>query len=86
MHNAHQWGMGIRGAREAMVHWRPCVEDLAKIGAIPALVVVYVDMANMFGRIEWDAMRECLDAAEYPEIAAWTVAPRATWCHIVSIW
>jgi hypothetical protein len=45
----HQWGVGIPGATEAMVHWRQTVEQLALSGDIPALVAVDVDMVNMFG-------------------------------------
>ena len=66
---AHQWGNGVPGACEAMAHWRGAVEELAQSGAIPALVAVDVDMVNMFGSIEWDAMRAAVSQDAYPEIA-----------------
>ena len=33
-------------------------------------------MINMFGSVEWDAMRAAVDPTEFSEIAAW-----ATWHH-----
>eukprot|EP00969_Alexandrium_andersonii_P144667 6397320-Alexandrium_andersonii.AAC.1 len=69
---AHQWGVGVPGACEAMAHWRGTVEELAVRGAIPAVVALDVDLVNMFGSVEWDAMRSSIDPAEFPEIAAWT--------------
>ena len=70
--NAHQWGVGVPGACEAMVHWRGAVEELATQGAIPALVALDVDLVNMFGSVEWEAMRSAIDATAFPEIATWT--------------
>ena len=57
----HQWGVGIPGAAEAMVHWRTTIEQLALSGDIPPLVAIDVDMVNMFGTAEWPSIRETLE-------------------------
>ena len=56
-----QWGIEMPGGAEALVHRRGLVEELAISGAIEPLVVFDLDLANMFGSIEWPRIREAID-------------------------
>ena len=71
MRSAHQWGIGVPGACEAMSHWRSTVEELILEGTLPALVAADIDLANMFGNCEWPAIRDAINS-EFSEIKAWT--------------
>ena len=55
-----QWGVRVPGGAEALVHRRGCVEELARAGIIPPLVAFDIDCANMFGSIEWEAIRRAM--------------------------
>jgi hypothetical protein len=52
-----QWGVEMPGASEAMVHWRGLMEELAAAAAIPLVVAFDLDLANMYGAIEWPHIR-----------------------------
>ena len=58
------------GGAEALVHWRGLIEELALTGAIEPLVAFDLDLANMFGSIEWPAIRNAI-AKHFPEAEAW---------------
>eukprot|EP00973_Karenia_brevis_P032548 4489848-Karenia_brevis.AAC.1 len=49
------------GGAEALVHWRDTVETLAKAGTIEPLVALDLDLANMYGSIEWPFIRAGLE-------------------------
>ncbi len=68
---AHQWGIGVPGACEGLVHWRGTVEELAIEGVIEPVVAVDVDLVNMFGNAEWPQIRAALQD-DLDEILAWT--------------
>ena len=72
---SHQWGVALPGGVEALVHWRSTIEELARDGAIPALVASDLELKNMFGSIEWSRIRAAVNA-HLPEAAAWT-----QWAH-----
>eukprot|EP00973_Karenia_brevis_P089149 12362792-Karenia_brevis.AAC.1 len=65
----HQWGGAMPGGAEALVHWRSTIEAMALEGSIPALVAFDLDIKNMFGSIEWPAIRVAM-ARHFPEASA----------------
>ena len=71
----HQWGLAMPGGTEACVHWRNTLEELAKAGAIPALVAMDLDCCNMFGSLEWPSIRAAVEK-HFVEISPWTC-----WAH-----
>ena len=60
--SAHEWGVGIPGACEAIGHWRSTVEELIVDSKLPALVAADIDLVNMFGNCVWRAIREAIDS------------------------
>ena len=68
--NYHQWGVAMPGGAEALVHWRSTVEELALSGSIEPLVAFDLDLANMFGTIDWSAIREAVEA-DFSEALSW---------------
>ena len=68
--NYRQWGVAMPGGAEALVHWRSTVEELARSGSTEPLVAFDLDLANMFGTIEWSEIREAV-AADFPEALSW---------------
>ena len=66
----HQWGVAMPGGGEALVHWRSTVEELVRSGVIEPLVGFDLDLANMFGTIDWAAIREAV-SAHFPEALSW---------------
>lgn len=58
--SCRQWGNEMPGGAEAMVHWRGLVEELAIAGVLPPFVAFDLDLANMFGTIEWPKIREAV--------------------------
>ena len=58
-----------------MVRWRNTVETLALRGCTPPMVAFDLDLANMFGSIEWPEIRAAVDR-HFVEASAWV-----TWCH-----
>ena len=55
----HQWGVG---AAEALSHWRGTIEELTTCGALQPMVAADQDLVNMFGNVEWPAIRELMQA------------------------
>jgi hypothetical protein len=62
----NQWGIAMPGGAEALVHWRATVEQAARQGLIPAVVVADIDMENFFNSVEWEAIRESIQK-HFPE-------------------
>jgi hypothetical protein len=56
----HQWGIAMPGGAEALVHWRDTVEQAARQGTIPAVVIADIDMKNFFNTVEWEAIRSSI--------------------------
>ncbi|CAE7187565.1 unnamed protein product [Symbiodinium necroappetens] len=71
----HQWGVETPGGAEALVHWRNTIETLVLRGCTPLMVAFDLDLANMFGGIEWPEIRAAVHR-HFPEAAPWV-----TWCH-----
>ena len=71
MRPAHQWGIGIPGACEAMAHWRGAVEECILSGDLEPAVAIDVDMVNMFGNQEWPDIRDAIQDS-FHELVAWT--------------
>ena len=55
-----QWGVELPGGTEALIHWRGLIEQLCAEGVIEPLVAFDLDLANMFGTIEWPDIREAV--------------------------
>jgi hypothetical protein len=68
---AHQWGVGVPGACEAMGHWRTTVEPLIQDGLLQPMVAADLDLENMFGSVEWDSIRDSINE-ELREVKSWT--------------
>ncbi len=71
LRSMHQWGIGIPGSVEAMVHWRGTVEELVKDGHLQPMVAIDVDLVNMFGNAEWPQIREAINEF-FADISPWT--------------
>ena len=65
-----QWGIEMLGGAEALVHWRELVEEVAVAGGIEPLVAFDLDLANMFGNVEWPQIRSAI-SKYFPEAEAW---------------
>ena len=71
----HQWGVGMPGSAEALSHWRCTIEELIRDGTIEPMLATDLDLVNMFGSVEWPAIRVAL-GEHLPEALPW-----ATWQH-----
>ena len=71
----HQWGVGMPGSAEALSHWRCTIEELIRDGTIEPMLATDLDLVNMFGSVEWPAIRVAL-GEHLPEALPWT-----TWHH-----
>ena len=58
------------GACEACVHWRSTVETLAHADQLPPVVIFDLDLANMFGTLEWPIIRDAIDK-HFQEASKW---------------
>ena len=58
------------GGAESLVHWRGVVEELALAGAVEPMVAFDLDLANMFGSVEWPQIRSAI-AEYFPEADPW---------------
>ena len=67
----HQWGVGLPGSAEALSHWRGLVEELITVGALEPMIAADLDLVNMFGNVEWPAIREAIQA-HFSEASPWT--------------
>ena len=56
-----QWGIGVPGGCEALVHWRSTIEQAARAGVIEPVVIADLDMKNFFNTVEWSAIREGIE-------------------------
>ena len=63
------------GGCEALVHWRALMEEQAMSGRMPPVIAFDLDLANMFGTVERDRIREAL-RQHFPEALPWT-----QWVH-----
>jgi hypothetical protein len=70
MRELRQWGVGVLGGCEALVHFRNLVEYAAVNGHIDPLVVTDTDLENCFCTLEWDKMREDLQL-QLPNALPW---------------
>lgn len=66
----HQWGLAMPGGTEALVHRTGMVESLALESRIPPMVCFDLDLANIFGNIEWAEIRGAV-AKHSPEAGSW---------------
>jgi hypothetical protein len=66
----HQYGVAMPGGTEVLFHARDTVEELARMGLLPPLAVVDVDLVNCFGSLEWDAILEAYKEL-LPEAVPW---------------
>ena len=60
LRSAHQWGVGVPGACEAMGHWRTTTEQLCIDGTLPPMVAADLDIVNRFGNCEWASIRAAI--------------------------
>ena len=76
MTNARQWGVGVSGGTEAIIHTHYAIEELYFKGKLARpLAVIQVDQNNMFGSLEWSSIRDAM-LDEVPNFAAST-----SWKH-----
>ena len=68
--NMRQWGVGVPGGCEAMVHFRHLIEAAAQNGTIAPLVCMDLDLQNCFCTLEWDAMRSDI-SNHAPDLLPW---------------
>ena len=66
----HQWSNELPGGCEACVHWRSTVESLARAGELPPVVIFNLDLANMFGTLEWPKILAAIEK-HYNEASKW---------------
>ena len=72
---AKQYGVGIPGGCEGLIHFRLALEESLKRDAGTPLVILDLDLKNAFPSFEWDHIRAAVDSYA-PDVAAWT-----RWCH-----
>ena len=70
MQQMRQWGVGIPGGCESLVHFRSVVESAARSGAIEPIICLDIDLENCFCTLEWDEMRGDLDK-HLPDVLPW---------------
>ena len=70
-----QFGVGVPGGCEALIHFRLNLEESLKIDAGAALVILDLDIRNAFPSFEWDSIRAGVEK-HAPSIKNWT-----RWCH-----
>ena len=74
--NARQYGVGMPGGADTLVHFRIVLEKIFRSGNISeCMALLDVDFKNAFPSIEWDSIREAIDAL-LPQLSDWT-----NWCH-----
>ena len=69
--NMRQWGIGLPGSAEALSHWRGNIEHLIQDGSLEPMVAADLDLVNMFGNVEWPAIRDAVQL-HFAEAGAWT--------------
>ena len=76
MTNARQWGVGVSGGTEAIIHTHYAIEELFFKGKLPRpIAAIQVDQNSMFGSLEWSGIRDAI-LDEVPNFAAST-----SWKH-----
>ena len=72
---ARQFGVGIPGGCEGLIHFRTAFEECMKRDGGSALAVLDLDLRNAFPSFEWEQIRSAV-GEHTPDIADWT-----RWCH-----
>ena len=74
---ARQFGVGLPGGVDVLIHFRLVLEEVMRSGNIEqAFALIDIDYKNAFPSIEWDAIREAL-AEDLPQLLDW-----CRWCHL----
>ena len=61
---ARQYGVGVPGGAEALVHFRGLLEAaLREEGLGHSIAVLDLDLVNAFPSLEWDSIRAAVDEA-----------------------
>lgn len=70
-----QFGVGVLGGCEGLVHFKLQLEESLKRDAGAALVILHLDLKNAFPSFEWDHIRVAV-ATHAKGVDSWT-----RWCH-----
>ena len=73
---ARQFGVGLPGGADVLIHTRLVLERLCREGKVDnVMAMLDIDFKNAFPSIEWDSIREAVDIL-LPKLSIW-----CAWCH-----